>query len=132
MKPGSLSLTHVIVAVADGAPSAETRSHLQSLLESVFFVCQQWIIKRVEVGDIHDATLTAVTRLGGQFGVETPVEDVAGGGLAGLFKNIAREFPELQVRVVDHASESHPSEIAHRLLPRYAPQVMSLKLGISR
>ena len=93
-------------------PSAETRSHLQSLLESVFCL-SQWIIKRVEVGDIHDATLTAVTRLGGQFGVETPVEDVAGGGLAGLFKNIAREFPELQVRVVDHASESHPSEIAH-------------------
>ena len=106
------ALTHVIVAVADGSPSAETRSHLQSLLESVFFVCQQWIIKRVEVGDIHDATLTAVTRLGGQFGIETPVEDVAGGGLAGLFKNIAREFPELQVRVVDHASETHPSEIA--------------------
>ncbi|MEE2797135.1 MAG: SDR family NAD(P)-dependent oxidoreductase, partial [Planctomycetota bacterium] len=107
------ALTHVIVAVADGSPSAETCSHLQSLLESVFFICQQWIIKRVEVGDIHDATLTAVTRLGGQFGIETPVEDVAGGGLAGLFKNIAREFPELQVRVVDHASEAHPSEIAH-------------------
>ena len=123
------ALTHVIVAVADGSPSAETHSHLQSLLESVFFVCQQWIIKRVEVGDIHDATLTAVTRLGGQFGIETPVEDVAGGGLAGLFKNIAREFPELQVRVVDHASETHPSEIARSTITEICTEGNVVEIG---
>ncbi len=106
-------VTHLVVASAAEESSAGTHRDLQMLLESVFFACQQWIIKRAETGDICDATLTAVTRLGGQFGIDTHVDNVAGGGLAGLFKNIAREFPELQVRVVDHARETRPSDIAH-------------------
>ena len=107
------AVTHLVIASAVEDSSAGTYSDLQVLLESIFFTCQQWIIKRTEAGDIRDATLTAVTRLGGQFGIDTHIDDVSGGGLAGLFKNIAREFPDLQVRVVDHSREARPSEIAH-------------------
>ena len=107
------AVTHLVVANAVEESSSGKYGELQSILESVFFVCQQWIIKRTEAGDIRDATLTAVTRLGGQFGIDTHIDDVSGGGLAGLFKNIAREFPDLQVRVVDHARDTRPSEMAH-------------------
>ena len=123
------ALTHLVIASAAGESSAGTYGDLQILLESVFFTCQQWIIKRSGSGDIRDATLTAVTRLGGQFGIDTHIDDVAGGGLAGLFKNIAREFPDLQVRVVDHAREARPSEIAHSTVTELCTQEDLVEVG---
>ncbi|MFL2860973.1 MAG: SDR family NAD(P)-dependent oxidoreductase [Pirellulales bacterium] len=123
------AVTHLVIASAAGESSAGTYSDLQVLLESVFFACQQWIIKRTEAGDIRDATLTAVTRLGGQFGIDTHIDDVSGGGLAGLFKNIAREFPDLQVRVVDHAREARPSEIAHSTVTELCTKSDIIEVG---
>ncbi|MBL6711730.1 MAG: SDR family NAD(P)-dependent oxidoreductase, partial [Planctomycetes bacterium] len=123
------AVTHLVIASDAGESSAGTYSDLQVLLESVFFACQQWIIKRTEAGDICDATLTAVTRLGGQFGIDTHIDDVSGGGLAGLFKNIAREFPDLQVRVVDHAREARPSEIAHSTVTELCTKSDIIEVG---
>ncbi len=123
------AVTHLVIASAAGKSSAGTYSDLQVLLESVFFTCQQWIIKRTEAGDIRDATLTAVTRLGGQFGIDSHIDNVAGGGLTGLFKNIAREFPDLQVRVVDHAREARPSEIAHSTVTELCTKSDIIEVG---
>ncbi len=73
----------------------------ERVLATAYFACQRWIAARVAANGLAGATLTAVVDLGGDFGLAGHVPAADGGGLAGLGKALAREFPELHVRVVD-------------------------------
>jgi hypothetical protein len=46
-------------------------------------------------------SITAVTSLGGDFGLSGSVGNVFGGGLAGLVKSLGKEFPALRIRIID-------------------------------
>ena len=70
-------------------------------LAAAYFACQRWITARLASGGLAGATLTAVVDLGGDFGVSGRITAADGGGLAGLCKALAREFPDLHVRVLD-------------------------------
>ena len=70
-------------------------------LAAAYFACQRWITARLASGGLAGTTLTAVVELGGDFGVSGRITAADGGGLAGLCKALAREFPDLHVRVLD-------------------------------
>jgi acyl carrier protein len=102
---------HLVLAAAADRAADGSSQRINTVVTAAFFACQRWLKARNQAGEIAGATLTAVTRLGGDFGVSGKVGDVAGGGLAGLLKNIAHEFADLQVRVIDHAIEATEAAI---------------------
>ena len=76
----------------------------EQVLAAAYFACQRWIAARMSADSLAGATLTAVVDLGGDFGLSGQMTTADGGGLAGLGKALAREFPDLHVRVVDAAA----------------------------
>jgi acyl transferase domain-containing protein/acyl carrier protein len=88
------ALRHLVVVAARGQTAGEA-------ISAAFVACQKWLAARVRAGDVAASTLTAVCELGGGFGLADAIGEPTSGGLAGLFKGLAREFPDLQVRVVD-------------------------------
>jgi len=101
------AVRHLIVA----APSHPDpwMAHRGAGIVAPFIACQRWILLRGRAGDLASSTLTAAIDLGGDFGLSGTIEAVAGGGLSGLFKGIAREFPAVHVRVVDAAAGRSPA-----------------------
>ena len=103
------SVQHLVVL----APPATETSPLA--IAPAFATCQKWIAARARAGDLAGATLTAVCDLGG-FGLAGPIAAPVGGGLAGLFKGIAREFADLHVRVLDAAATLPAETLAAAVL----------------
>ena len=81
-----------------------------------FFAIQRWLMARGRAQDTGSATLTAVTDMGGDFGISAAVGAVESGALAGLCKGIAREFPSLHVRVVDAAVGHEAGQVANAVV----------------
>jgi hypothetical protein len=96
---------HLVVVAARGQAAREA-------VTAAFVACQKWIAARTRAGDVAASTLTAVCDLGGGFGLAGTIGEPTSGGLAGLFKGLAREFPELRVRVVDTAAAVPAAETA--------------------
>ncbi|MBM4022434.1 MAG: KR domain-containing protein, partial [Planctomycetes bacterium] len=97
---------HLVVV----APQTETGT--AEAIAPAFAACQKWVSARSRVGELPSATVTAVCDLGGGFGLSGSIAGPAGGGLAGLFKSLAREFPGLHVRVLDVAGTLAPEAAA--------------------
>ena len=87
-----------------------------SALNAGYFACQRFLATRSRAGDGKRSTLTAVTGLGGDFGIGGAIASAVGGAYAGLCKNLAREYPEVQIRVADFATTSPAAEIAARVV----------------
>ncbi len=85
-------------------------------LKAGYLACQRWLTARTRAGDAGRSTLTALTGLGGDFGIGGAIESPVGGAYAGLFKGLAREYADVQVRVVDVATTAPIAEIAARLV----------------
>jgi acyl carrier protein len=105
------AVRHLVVV----APRADGGDWLPARARSVvapFFACQRWIVLRGKAGDLTAATLTGVTALGGDFGLDAPIGAAAGGAIAGLFKGVAREFPGLHVRVLDASATLPVADVA--------------------
>ncbi len=103
-----LVLMPVRPTAADHEPWTMRR---ERVLAAAYFACQRWIGVRLAADGLAGATLTAVVDLGGDFGLSGHVPAADGGGLTGLGKALAREFPDLHVRVVD-AGKGLPSNTA--------------------
>ncbi len=77
--------------------------------------------------------LLVVTGSGGRFGRQHAANGVAGVGLAGLVRTIAREYPDRLVRVVDVDPKDEPVDIAGHLLAELltpgAPTVVGYAAG---
>ena len=92
---------HLVVAAAWLADAADWPENRQATIIAPYFACQRWISLRAKAGDLGESTLTAVTNMGGDFGISGRIECVESGAMTGLLKGIAREFSRLHVRVVD-------------------------------
>ncbi len=92
---------HLVVAAAWLASDVDWPANRQATIIAPYFACQRWISLRAKAGDLGESTLTAVTHLGGDFGISGRIECVESGAMTGLLKGIAREFSSLHVRIVD-------------------------------
>ena len=106
---------HLVIA-APWSAGEDWMAGRASALNAGYFACQRFLATRSRDGDADRSTLTAVTGLGGDFGIGGAIGSAVGGAYAGLCKNLAREYPEVQVRVADFATTSPAAEIAARVL----------------
>jgi len=106
---------HLVIA-APWSAGEDWMAGRASALNAGYFACQRFLATRSRGGDADRSTLTAVTGLGGDFGIGGAIGSAVGGAYAGLCKNLAREYPEVQVRVADFATTSPAAEIAARVL----------------
>jgi len=121
---------HLIVAAPPQAAAGWTGRRNASIA-APFFACQRWITTRGKAGDIPSATLTAVVDLGGDFGISGSIGAVEGGALAGLFKGIAREFPELHVRVVDAPKAVASAQLAAAVVDEMQDAAGPVEVGLA-
>lgn len=124
----------VILSPRDDAPEKDGGwlANYETEIAAAFFACQRWITLRSRAGDLASSTLTAAVDLGGDFGLSGQIPAVAGAGLAGLFKGLAREFPALHVRVVDAAaaaSEPAAAAVITEMLDAAGPVEVGLVSG---
>ncbi|MFM1997214.1 MAG: Phthiocerol/phenolphthiocerol synthesis polyketide synthase type PpsA, partial [Planctomycetota bacterium] len=96
-----------------------------------FFACQRWIGLRSTSGDLDRATLTAVSDLGGDFGLSGSIGAAEGGAVAGLFKNLIHEFPSLHVRVVDAATATPPAAVAAGVVAEMRGAAGPVEIGLA-
>jgi acyl transferase domain-containing protein/NAD(P)-dependent dehydrogenase (short-subunit alcohol dehydrogenase family) len=84
---------------------------------SIFWLCQHWLSKVIAANQIQQSTLTALTRLGGDFGFGNKIIAPEGGALTGLLKAIVIENwvngnRGLAVKIIDTGRLDTPSAIA--------------------
>ncbi len=108
-------MRHLVVA-APWSAGEDWVTARESAVNAGYFACQRFLAARARAGDLSRATLTAVTGLGGDFGVGGAIGSVVGGAYAGLCKNLAREYPEVQIRVADFASAAPVADVAARVI----------------
>lgn len=106
---------HLVVA-APWSAGEDWVTARESAVNAGYFACQRFLAARARAGDLSRSTLTAVTGLGGDFGVGGAIGSVVGGAYAGLCKNLAREYPEVQIRVADFATGAPVADVAARLI----------------
>jgi acyl transferase domain-containing protein len=106
------AVRHFIVATPRQQSHGGWLAKRSATVAAPFFACQRWLVLRGKAGDLGGSTLTAVAELGGDFGLAGAIGSVESGALAGLFKNIAREFSGLHVRVVDAAPAMPEADVA--------------------
>ena len=110
------AVRHLIVATPWAGGSAGWAANRQGSIVAPYFACQRWIVLRNQAADLGRSTLTALTNLGGDFGLSGAIGAVESGALAGLFKGLAREFSPLHVRVVDSPVEIDRSQLARAVV----------------
>ena len=108
-------IRHLVVAAPWSAP-ADWIAGRESALTAGYLACQRWLTTRSRAGDTGRSTLTAVTGLGGDFGLGGGIESAVGGAYAGLFKGLAREYADVRVRVLDVATTVPAADVAARLI----------------
>jgi acyl transferase domain-containing protein/acyl carrier protein len=116
------AVRHLVVVAARGQTAGEAMS-------AAFVACQKWLAARVRAGDVAASTLTAVCDLGGGFGLAGAIGEPTSGGLAGLFKGLAREFPDLQVRVVDTSATLPAADSATAVIAELAAGSGPVEVG---
>ena len=98
-------------------------------MTSPYLVCQHWI-RLVNKENLHSkATLVAVTALGGDFGFSGGVNGVEGGGLAGLFKGIRREYGDILIKIIDVPHDESPKSVAISACNELAMGKAKLEVG---
>jgi hypothetical protein len=102
---------HLVISSPWSAAEAWV-SDREAAVAAGYFACQRWLAVRSRAGDAACATLTAVTGLGGDFGISGGIASAVGGGFAGLLKGLAREYPDVQVRVADVAATEPAAQVA--------------------
>ena len=81
-----------------------------------YWLCQRWFQKITEAGLVDDASLVAVSSLGGDFGLSGNLYSAEGGGLAGLLKSIFIEgwvqgHRTLPIKILDTSGYQSPAQI---------------------
>jgi NAD(P)-dependent dehydrogenase (short-subunit alcohol dehydrogenase family) len=117
------AVRHLVVVAPRGQAASEA-------LTAAFVACQKWIAARSRAGDVAVSTLTAVCDLGGGFGLAGAIGEPTSGGLAGLFKGLAREFAELKVRVIDTAAALPAAETAAAVVAELTDATGPVEVGL--
>jgi len=101
---------HLVFLEEETAPELD-RFAAASYFSTQFEALRVWLQAMQDRADLSRASLTAVTRMGGDFGFRSVVECYTGGGWTGLLKAIRREFPSLRTKVVDFAPRCGAEEV---------------------
>ncbi len=103
-------------------------------LMSLFWLCQHWHQHVLASGWVDDASLVAVTSLGGDFGIGGRVPSIEGGALAGLLKAILIEswvqgFRTFPIKVIDTCQQDSPAQIANCIWQELAVPSFDVEVG---
>ncbi len=84
-------------------------------LMNIFWLCQKWIEHVAFENLIDDASLIAVSSMGGDFGLGGNLHSAEGGGINGLLKSILIEswmqgYRTLPIKTIDVAADEQPDE----------------------
>lgn len=98
-----------VTNVSDG--TAHTTRNQVSL--SVFWLCQQWLIRNARDRNLIDVSIVAMTQLGGDFGFQSNIAAPESGAVAGLLKAILIEcwvngHRGIPIKVVDSKPNPNP------------------------
>lgn len=85
-------------------------------IQTLFWVCQRWLMNHLKSGSIQNASLVALTKLGGDFGFQRGGPAPESGALGGLLKAILIEswvngHRQLPIKVIDTGADSTPRNI---------------------
>lgn len=94
-----------------------------------YLLCQRWTRLVGESGLTDRATLTAVTGLGGDFGLSGNAAAAEGGALTGLLKSVRREFDGMLVKVIDAPVGDPPESIAASVCDEIAARSQEVEVG---
>jgi len=85
------------------------------------------VLRDALVGGV--TTVVVATGLGGQLGAGKPNGRPVQGGMAGLVKTAAKEWPEARIRMVDFDTETAPTRIAEAVLTELAAEDACVEVG---
>jgi acyl transferase domain-containing protein/NAD(P)H-dependent flavin oxidoreductase YrpB (nitropropane dioxygenase family)/NAD(P)-dependent dehydrogenase (short-subunit alcohol dehydrogenase family) len=110
---------------------------LQSDMKSLFLLARGLADELQRAAHGNKALLLAATAMGGSFasgGMKSTTEDFSPGqgGVAGLVKSLAHEWPDVLVRVIDFDSRERASTIADHLLRELADPSGPIEIGYLR
>ncbi|MGY8770926.1 MAG: KR domain-containing protein [Pirellulales bacterium] len=94
-----------------------------------FEVCRKWLDILGQSKETAGASLSAISRMGGDFGFTSDSPEFAGGGFTGLFKGIRREFSDLKVKVVDFGTNTDEKSVAMHFLDELNQNSSELEIG---
>ena len=99
-----------------GISSQHWKKRRQAGMMSAFWFCQEWLKLVIAAGKIQEASLIALTRLGGDFGFESPIIAPESGVLTGLLKAMVIENwvngnRGLAVKIIDSGTNDPPIQI---------------------
>ena len=103
-------------------------------LMSSYWLCQHWYQHILASGWVDDASLVAVTSLGGDFGIGGRVPSIEGGALSGLLKAIMIEsyvqgFRTFPIKVIDTCQQDSPAQIANNIWQELAMPSFDIEVG---
>lgn len=85
-----------------------------------FWLCQKWIQHIVQHDIADEASLIAVSSLGGDFGIRGGLTSAEGGGIGGMLKSILIEswmqgYRSLPIKTIDTHKNQSPAEIVNNV-----------------
>ncbi|MGE0492896.1 MAG: beta-ketoacyl synthase N-terminal-like domain-containing protein [Vulcanimicrobiota bacterium] len=127
-------LPHLFITTAWVPGELERPEHYTARITTPFWLCQEWLRRVKGDGLVDEATVVAVTRLGGGFGFGTPIEGPDGGFLAGLLKSMRIEnwvagHRDLTVKVIDCGPDISASDAGQRVLRELCHRNYELEIG---
>ncbi len=94
-----------------------------------YLLCQRWTKLLADSGVADQATLAAVTGLGGDFGLSGTAGGAEGGGMAGLLKSIRREFPKMVIKAIDAPMEEPAESLAATVCGEIVARTREVEVG---
>ncbi|MFO0943297.1 MAG: SDR family oxidoreductase, partial [Pirellulales bacterium] len=87
-------------------------------LMNIFWLCQRWFDHITSLNFTDDASLIAVSSMGGDFGISGNIHSAEGGGINGLLKSILIEswmqgYRSLPIKTIDSHPQQSPAEIVN-------------------
>ncbi len=120
--------THLVFCLEDNVAPAE--SFTETAFAATLEACRLWIDALESQNGIDRASLAAITRMGGNFAF-TSGGAFQGGGFTGLFKGIRREYPAMQVKVVDVAGSVPVTDAVQLVMQEVNSTCKELEIGYS-
>ena len=119
-------------AIDLGDESAFARRRLAGLTLP-YHLTQRWFQQIERAGLMQEASLVAVTQLGGDFGLAGQSDAVEGGGLSGLLKGVHTETAgKLRVKSIDTAPRDPAKLVASSVLGELAASETETEVGYVR
>ncbi|ADG67503.1 6-deoxyerythronolide-B synthase., (Acyl-carrier- protein) S-malonyltransferase [Planctopirus limnophila DSM 3776] len=99
---------------------------------TAFRLCQLWTQSGQEICPLAERSLTFVSFMGGNFGLEGSPANADGGAMSGLAKALRRELAPLVVRTVDFASDDVTDRVVDQLANELSQSFEICEVAYSR